>query len=95
MTFSVCSAKILPHMTVAESRLSPDMPIEYLRLPERAYNALITAGVLTIRDVLLEIHQGTLTAIKGVGVKMASEVIKIMSQKGFEKNVHLVKTTLK
>lgn len=67
-------------MIVTENSLKPEQPIEYLRLPERAYNALINAGVLTIRDVIIEINQDTLTAIKGVGEKMAKEIVKIMER---------------
>ncbi len=75
--------------TIAENiTLKPEYPIEYLKLPERAYNALLDAGVTTIRDISVEIQQNTLMAIKGVGLKMASEIIKKMSDAGYGKNFY-------
>ncbi len=68
--------------------LKLEYPIEYLKLPERAYNALLDAGVSTIRDVYLEIQQDSLLAIKGVGLKMASEITKKMKDAGYGKNLY-------
>jgi DNA-directed RNA polymerase alpha subunit len=76
-------------MKATETTLKPELPIEYLRLPERARNALLNAGVLTIRDVCVEIHQDTLMAIKGVGIKMAEEITKTMASLGYEKDTAL------
>lgn len=93
MTFECRSANLPVLMTVADRiSLTPEMPIEYLRLPERAYNALLNAGVSTIRHVCVEIHQDTLTAIRGIGPRMASEIIKIMTSHGYGKNFDYVKT---
>lgn len=53
---------------MAEYNIKIDKPIEFLRLEERAYNALVRNGVTTVREVVERSDMGLLT-FRGIGIK--------------------------
>ncbi len=68
-----------PSRPTQAAALTLDDSVELLDLGTRARNALDRAGVLTLRE-LLALPRNHLSAIRGVGVKVAKEVVEVANQ---------------
>jgi serine/threonine protein kinase len=63
----------------AQAPVSLEDPVDMLDLGTRARNALDRAGVLTVRE-LLTLPRNHLSAIRGIGVKVAKEIVRVADQ---------------
>lgn len=67
-----------------ESLTSTDVPVTEMELGSRYENALDTAGVKTIGDILRVMEDGSLTDIKGIGAKTRADIVKWLRQRGYD-----------
>lgn len=68
------------------ARTSPDRPVEELSLGKRATEALVTADLKTVGQVLDRLQQGeaALLAVEGFGRKSLADLKKHLRQLGYE-----------
>jgi serine/threonine protein kinase len=71
--------EVVPARQESLDALTLDDPVELLALGTRARNALDRAGVLTISE-LLALPRNHLSAIRGVGVKVAKEIVAVADE---------------
>ena len=67
-----------------EALTSTDVLVTEMELGSRYENALETAGIRTVGDILGVMEGGALTDVKGIGAKTRADIVKWLRQRGYD-----------